>query len=112
DVEVEVIPLDLVPRHKAGVAGDFALGVIGVDDLVDVTLTQAVFVAVLDETARGVDHKDRTLVASLDLIENDDRGGDTRAVEEVGRQANDRLYIAALEDLFAQLSFFVATEQD
>ena len=46
------------------------------------------------------------------LVEHDDAGRDAGAVEEVGRQADDALDVAALEQLPADRGFGVAAEQD
>ncbi len=96
-VEVEVVLRvgDLGQRHHAGVARDFDLPGEGVDDLVDVLVAQAVLVAVLDEALGGVDHEDALAGGGVLLVEHDDAGGDAGAVEEVGRQADDALDVAA-----------------
>jgi 5-hydroxyisourate hydrolase-like protein (transthyretin family) len=69
--EVEVIVVlpvgDFFNRHHAGVARDIDLLEEGVHDLVDVLLTQAVFVAVLDEALGSVSLLAHVGVAELNL---------------------------------------------
>ena len=57
----------------------------------DVLGAQPVLVAVLHEALAGVDHEDAGAGVGILLVDNDDAGGDARAVEEVGGQADDAL---------------------
>ena len=57
-VEVEVVPLDLLDADHARIARDFEPAGEDVHDLVDVLGAQAVLGAVLHEAAAGVDHED------------------------------------------------------
>ena len=100
EVEVEVVlrVADLGQRHHARVARDFGLAGEGVHDLVDVLRAQAVLVAVLDEALGGVDHEDALAGGGVFLVEHEDAGRDARAVEEVRRQADDALDVAALDE--------------
>ena len=45
------------------------------------------------------------------LVEHDDAGGDARAVEEIRRQADDALDVAAPDDLPADVGLGVAAEE-
>ena len=103
EVEVEVVlrVADLGQRHHARVARDFELAGEGIHDLVDVLGAQAVLVAVLDEALGGVDHEDALAGGGVFLVEHDDAGGDAGAVEQVGRQADDALDVAAPDDFAA-----------
>ncbi len=101
EVEVEVVlrVADLRQRHHARVARDFGLAREDIDDLVDVLGAETVLVAVLHEALRGVDHEDALAGMGVLLVEHDDAGRDAGAVEEVRRQADDALDVAALHDL-------------
>lgn len=112
DVQIEIVARDLGVGDKAGVARDLGLAGVGIGNLVNVALAQAVLVAVLGEAAGGVDHEHRALGAGPGFVEHDDRGGNAGAIEEIGGQADDRLNVAALEDLLAQFGFLVAPEED
>ena len=111
-VEVEVVLLDLVMRDVAGVAGVF-LGVgEDVDDLVEIALTEAVLVAVLDEALGGVDHEDAFAGGGVLLVEDEDAGGDAGAVEEVGGQADDALEDAGADEVSADDGLGIPPEED
>ena len=114
EVEVEVVlrVADLRQRHHARIPGDFELAVEGIDDLMDVLGAEAVLVPVFDESLGGVDHEDALPGMGVFLVENEDAGGDARAVKEVGRQADDALDIAALDDLAADRGLGTAAEKN
>ena len=77
----------------------------------DVLGAQAVLVAVLDEALGGVDHEDALAGVGVFLVQHEDAGGDAGAVEEVGRQADDALDVAAPDDLPADGGLGAAPEQ-
>ena len=58
DVQVEVVLLDLVHLHSAGVAGFFLSELVGVDDLGDVLGRELVLALALYEVLGGVDEED------------------------------------------------------
>ena len=114
--QVEVVVVlrvgDFLDGHEARVTGDLGLPGEGVHDPVDVLLAQAVFVAVLDEALGGVDHEDALAGGGIFLVEHQDAGGNTGAVKEVGRQADDALEVAGADELPADDGFGIAPEED
>ena len=110
-VEVVVVPGDLLVAHEARIAGQLQLAGEHIDDLVDVALPQPVLGAVLDETLAGIHQEDPLAAAGRALVDHQDAGGDAGAIEEVGRQAYDPLDQTPLDQVLADLGFGVAAEQ-
>ena len=99
EVEVEVVlrVADLGQRHHARVALATSSCRVKASTILWMSwCAQAVLVAVLDEALGGVDHEDALAGVGVFLVEHDDAGGNAGAVEEVGRQADDALDVAAL----------------
>ena len=112
EIEVVVVLRDLLMRHGAGVAG-VGLGVgEDIDDLVQVALAEAVFVAVFDEALAGIDHEDAAAGRGVFLVEDEDAGGDAGAVKEIGRQADDAFQDAGANELFADDALGIAAKED
>jgi hypothetical protein len=76
-----------------------------------VHVAQPVLGAVLDESAAGVDHEDALAVVGVFLVDDDDAGRNAGAVEQVGRQADDALDQAALDQVLADHGLGIAAEQ-
>ena len=79
--------------------------------MVDVLLAQAVLVAVLQKTLAGINHEDATAGAGVVLVQHQDAGGNTGAVEQVGGQADDAGQHTAGHQLPADSGLGIATEQ-
>ena len=77
----------------------------------DVLGAQAVLGAVLHKSAAGVDHEDAFTRLGVLLVDHDDAGRDARAVEQVGRQADDALDVALAHQGATDVCFRVPTEQ-
>ena len=58
-----------------------------------------------------VDHEDAFAFVRVLLVDGDDAGRDARAVEEVGRQADDALDVSAPDDSLADGRLRVAPEE-
>src|SRR5207245_1078745 len=99
-------------RDKARIFREFRLSFKDIHDFFDIALAEAVLVAVLHETFRGVDHKDAPTACSVFFVENDDAGWNSRAVEQICRQANDALDISAFNDVAADLALCTTTKED
>ena len=110
-VQVVFVALDLLEGHHARVFLDFRALVEDVHDLVDVLGAQAVLGAVLHKSAAGVDHEDAFPRLGMLLVDHDDAGRDARAVEQVGRQADDALDVALAHQGATDVCFRVPTEQ-
>ena len=114
DVEVVVVGVhDLGLRHEARVLGQLAL--VGEDeiDLLDVLGAKPVLVLALCVFAIGVDEEDLVLESvGLALVADQHAGGDARAVEEAGRQADDGLYAVVVDENLADELFLTTAEQD
>ena len=68
--------------------------------------------SVLHEALGSVDHKDADAAGGVLLVEHNDAGRDAGAIEEVGRQADDALDVAARQQLLADGGLGVAAEED
>src|SRR5262249_29392507 len=112
EVEVEIVFLDLVDGHHAGIFVEFEPPVEDIDDLVDVLSAEAILGAILHKALAGVDHEDSLAGMGLLLIDDDDAGGDTSAVKEVRRQADDPLDVALADEVPADVRLDIAAEQD
>ncbi|MNJ37219.1 hypothetical protein D3C77_320290 [compost metagenome] len=77
----------------------------------DVLLTQAIFVAVLDKAFAGVDQEQALAPGAAFLVQHDDAGGNAGAVEQVGRKADDALDEALLENALTDCPLGTTTEQ-
>ena len=85
---------------------------VGVDDLVDVLRAQAVLGLDLLEVLAGVDEEDVVGVLPA-LLEHEDARRDGRAVEDVGREADDRIEdVFRLDQVLADVLLGRAAKQD
>ena len=114
--QVEVVVVlgicDLGQRHHARVAWQLCQLGEGIDDLVNVLLTQAVLGTVLDEALGGVDHEDAFACRSVFLVQHQDAGGNACAVEQVAWQADDSFEDARPHQLLADDSLGIAPEKN
>jgi hypothetical protein len=92
DVERPAFLLDLVQRDDLGAVLDVLEGAVPGDDLLAVLGIEEVLGAAFPEQARGVDDE-HLVLARLGLLaaQDDDAAGELGAVEEVRREADDRL---------------------
>ena len=82
-------------------------------DLLDVLGAKPVLVLALCVFAIGVDEEDLVLeCVGLALVADQHAGGDARAVEEAGRQADDGLDAVVVDEQLADELFLTTTEQD
>ena len=77
----------------------------------DILLPQAVLVAVLYIVPAGIDHKNAGALRSILFIYHQDTGRNSRSIEQVGGQSNNAFDITPVNDLFADVSLGIATEQ-
>ena len=114
DIQVILVfLLDLIIGNKPGILGIVCDLLIECgDDFVDVPLTKAVLVAVLNEVMAGINHKDTLALGGISLIDDDNAGRDTGAIKQVGGQADDALDIALVNNSFADSRLRIATEQN
>jgi len=91
NVQVVMVPgiFDLIKRDQPRVTGNLDLPPKNIHNLFDILLAQAVLVAVLDESLAGIDHEDAMARAGTCFVDDDDAGGNARAIEEIGRQTDD-----------------------
>lgn len=66
---------------------------------------------VFHKAAAGVHHEDAFARLCLGLVDDDDARRNARAIEQVGRQANDGLDIAVANETAANVGLCIATEQ-
>ena len=114
DIQVILVfLLDLIIGNKAGILEIVCDLLIECgDDFIDVPLTQAVLIAVLNEVVAGINHKDTLALGGISLIDDDNAGRDTGAIKQVGGQADDALDIALVDNGFTDGCLCIATEQN
>ena len=76
----------------------------------NVLFSQTVFVAVLHIAFAGVNHENAGTISSILLIQHQDTGRNSCAIEQVSRQTNNAFNITPVNDLFADVSLGIATE--
>ena len=76
----------------------------------DVALAQAVFGTVLDKALAGIHQEDPLATTCIALVDHDDAGGDARAIEQVGWQADDPLDQPALNQVLPYFGLGIAAE--
>ena len=110
-VEVEVVlrVADLVEADHTRVTWHIEHARIGIDDLVDVLVAQAVFRAVFDEAFGGIDHENAFARGGVLFIQHQDAGGNAGAIKQVGRQADDGLEVAGAHQPLANHRLGIAT---
>ena len=117
DVEVVVVGLYLRVSGEVGEVRLVEVGIVhapfpGVGNALDVFGAQAVHVAVLAEALFGIDEEDALALCRAFLVEHDDACRDARAIEEIGRQADDTFDAAQLvDDVLAQLCLTASAEE-
>ena len=77
----------------------------------DVLLAETVLRAILDIGFGCIDDEDSLAVISIFLVQHDDTGGYTGSIEQVRRQANDPLDIAALNKVLPDLRLGITAKQ-
>ena len=85
DIEVVVVGLNFNYTYHARIFRQFDLLVEDIYDLVNISMTQTVLVAILYKTLAGINHEDTTASCGVFLVENDNTGRDASTVEQVGR---------------------------
>ena len=80
-------------------------------DLVDVFRTQVVLRLALAVFAVGVDEEHVVTLLGAILVQHQDAGRDTGAVEQVAGQADDGFKITPVDEILARLALFAAPEQ-
>src|SRR5437899_41957 len=112
EVEVEIVLLDLLEADHARVFREFQSPIENIDDLMDIHGAEAVLGSILQEAPAGIDHEDALAGVGIFLVDDDDAGGDTGAVEEVGGQTDDALDVALADEGAADIGLGIATEED
>ena len=90
----------------------FVATIEGVDDAMNVLLTQPVFVAVFDKALGGVDHKDALSGGRVFFVQHQNTSRDAGAVEQVGGQANNSFEETRFNQFLADDRFGIAAKQD
>ena len=114
DVEIIIVLyLNLLVRHKTGILRiSCDLAVKGGNDLVDILLAQTVLVAILHVIVACIDHKNAFSLIGICFINDNNAGRNTRAVKEVGRQADNALNVALVNDVLADRCLGITSEQN
>ena len=109
DIQVVSFLGDSLHRDSLGIALLFLAELVGVDDLGDVLFREAVLAFAFLEVFGGVDEEH--VVRLLALLEYEDTDRNAGGVEQIGRQADDGVDVAVLEQLGADALLRTATEQ-
>ncbi|CRH93853.1 Uncharacterised protein [Chlamydia trachomatis] len=108
DVQVVVVGADLIKRDEAAEAFDALTLTHDVGDSLDVTCAQFVVLADLLKALGGVHDQHIGLFALL--AQHHDDCGDTGSEEDVGRQADDGLDMAVLQQVAPDLALLATAE--
>ena len=111
NVQVKLLGFNLSNRHHSTVFFYFNLFIEYIYNLVNILLTQAVFVTVFYKTFRGVDHKDAFAVVGVFLIQHNNAGRDTGAIKKIRRQPNDAFNVSPVNNIFADLGLVMSAKQ-
>ena len=111
DVAVVVLRHDLGHRHAASVGGNVLPRAVGVHDFVDVFRAQVVLRLAFAVFAVGVDEEHMLALGGAGLVEHQYAGRDAGAVKQVAGQADHGFELAVVDEVFAGLALFTATEQ-
>lgn len=112
DVEVEVVLPNLVEGYHPADAFDVPVLVVEAVDTLYVFGQEFVLGAAGLELAGGVDKEHVLAVVSrFGLAEDEDAGGEARAVEEVRAQADDRFEAVGFEKVAPDPAFFAARKR-
>src|SRR5664279_1954766 len=103
---------DLRKRDHARVLWNFSLFIESINDLVNILLPQAVFVAILQEAVARVNNENTFAGSGIFLVEHNDAGLDTCSIKQVRRKPNDSLDVSPADDLPSDVSFDIATEEN
>ena len=77
----------------------------------NILFPQAVLVAILYIAFAGVNHENAGTISSILFIQHQDTGRNSCAIEQVSRQTNNAFDITPVNDLFADVSLGITTEQ-
>jgi hypothetical protein len=83
-----------------------------VHDAVDVLLTQTVLGAIFTKALGRIHHEDALSGGCTFLVQHDDASWDASPVKQIGRQTNDGLDHATLDQVLADSTLGIAPEQD
>lgn len=97
DIEIEVVFLDLGHLDPAGVARLLGPVLIGADDFLDVLFGEGFLAFAFLEMLGGVDEKN--IIRFFAAFEHEDADGNTGGVEEVRRQADDRVDVTVFDQV-------------
>ena len=115
-VQVIVVFLYLVIRHKAGIVRANVVGIVAallpdIRNALDVLFAQPVLGSILGIALIGIDHKDALALRGMCLVYHDDAGRDACAEEQIARQADDTFDVVMLHDILSDVCLGIAPEQ-
>lgn len=110
DIQVILVVRDFLHGDAAREALLLAAELVGLDDLVDMLVQKAVLALALFKVFRRVDEEH--IVGLAAFFQHQDADRDARGKEQVGRQADDGVDVAVLQQLFADAGLNAATEKD
>ncbi len=110
NVQVETVALDLLEGRLVGVAVALGSSPVGIDDLDDVLLAQAVLFLARFEIAAGVDEQDVAFMRAQAIrltraVEDHDADRNARGRKQLPRQSDNRVENVVADQLFANLPF-------
>ena len=81
-----------------------------IDNEVKVALAQTILGAVFDESFRRINHEDASASCCAFLVNNDDAGWNTGAIEQVGGQTDNAFDVSAFHYFFTDVAFGVTAK--
>ena len=110
DIQVILVVRDFLHGDAAREARLLASELVGLDYLVDMLVQKAVLALALFKVFRRVDEEH--VVGLAAFFQHQDTDRDARGEEQVGRQADDGVDVAVLQELLADAGLHAAAEQD
>src|SRR3989338_9442279 len=99
-------------RYHARILRNIKLFGKDIDDLVNILLSQSVFIAIFDKTIASINHKDTFSGLCIFFVYDYHARWDTSTVEEIGGQSNNTFYKSISNNIFTDLCFSVTPKQD
>jgi hypothetical protein len=113
EVQIVVIfMLDLIKRDHTTIALYLKTAIEDIYNFTNILCPESIFIAIFDKVLTGIYHKDTLATGGMLFVYDNDTRRNPCAVKEVGRQSDDPLDIAMLNEVTTDLSFCTTTEQD
>jgi len=113
NIEIKLILfLNLLSCNHTRIFRYFKLPVEHINNLINILLSQAILIAIFNESLVRINHKDTSATLSILLVDNNNTGWNTSSIKQVGWQTNDTLYKPFSNDIFSYFRFCVSSKKN